>query len=86
MMVAGVVVGRFAATETLWPFAVLGLVQTAFGGALLVWAGTHYDDLHGPLRRGAGVVHPGAARLVGAATVAVTFTALVVGMVAALGH
>ena len=86
MMVAGVVLGRFAATEALWPFAVLGLGQTAFGGVLLVWAGTHYDDLHGPLRQGAGVVHPGAARVVGAGTVAATFVALVVGVAAAFGH
>lgn len=86
MMVAGVILGRFAATETLWPFAVLGLVQTAFGGVLLIWAGTHYEDLHGPLREGTGVVHPSAARIVGAATVGATFVALVVGVVAALGH
>lgn len=85
-MVAGVVLGRFAASEALWPFAVLGMVQTAGGGALLVWAGTHYDDLHGPLRAGSGVVHPTAARLVGAATVVATFVALVVGVVATLRH
>lgn len=86
MMVAGVVLGRFAAGEALWPFAVLGLAQTVLGAVVLVWAGTHYDDLHGPLRAGTSVVHPTAARLVGAGTVAATFLALVVGVVATLQH
>jgi len=51
-MVAGVVLARFAAVESFWIAAVIGLAQTAFGGVLLVWSGTHYDDLHEPLRKG----------------------------------
>jgi putative membrane protein len=69
-MVAGVVLARFAAVESFWIAAVIGLAQTAFGGVLLVWSGTHYDDLHEPLRKGDDVVHPVATRVVGVATVA----------------
>lgn len=86
MMVAGVVGGRFAATEDLWVFAGFGLLQTVFGAVVLVWAGAHYDELHGTLRKGDSVVHPSAARLVGAATMLATFAALVVGVVAAFRH
>ena len=39
--------------------------------ALLLWAGRHYEDLHGTLRAGESPVHPRAAALVGiGATVA----------------
>ena len=55
--------------STVLSFAGVGLLQTAFGAGLLVWAGTHYDDLHGPLRANADVVHPHAARVVGLVTV-----------------
>lgn len=68
-MVAGVVLSRFAAIHDYWPFAALGLVQTAFGGALLVWAAAHYENLHGTLRAGDDVVHPRATAVVGIATV-----------------
>lgn len=69
MMVAGLVLSRFAAIHEYWLFAAAGLLQTAFGAVLLVWAGGHYEDLHGPLRDGADVVHPQAARIVGLVTV-----------------
>ncbi|HYN34900.1 MAG TPA: DUF202 domain-containing protein [Ilumatobacteraceae bacterium] len=69
MMIAGLVLSRFAAIHEFWLFAAVGLLQTAFGAGLLVWAGSHYEDLHGPLRDGADVVHPLAARVVGVVTV-----------------
>jgi uncharacterized membrane protein YidH (DUF202 family) len=69
MTVAGLVLSRFAAIHEYWLVAGVGLLQTAFGAGLLVWAGTHYDDLHGPLRANADVVHPHAARVVGLVTV-----------------
>ena len=65
VMVAGMVLARVSALEEAWASAVAGTVLTAAGGAVLVWAGLHYDDLHGPLRRGEDVVHPLAARLLG---------------------
>jgi uncharacterized membrane protein YidH (DUF202 family) len=76
MMVAGLVLSRFAAIHEYWSFAAVGLLQTTFGGGLLVWAGAHYEDLHGPLREGADVVHPGAARVVGL----VTLTSIGIGL------
>ena len=72
MMVAGLVSSRFAAINEYWLFAAAGLFQTAFGAGLIVWAGAHYEDLHGPLRDGADVVHPLAARVVGLVTVTST--------------
>ncbi len=69
MMAAGLVLSRFAAIHEYWLFAAAGLLQTVFGAGLLVWAGAHYEDLHGPLRDGADVVHPQAARVIGLVTV-----------------
>lgn len=80
MMVSGIVLARFAAVNTSLLVVAAGMVQTAFGAGILVWAGSHYDDLHGPLREGADVVHPQATRLVGLVTV----TAIGVGFVLAL--
>jgi uncharacterized membrane protein YidH (DUF202 family) len=70
MMISGLVLSRYAAVNTSLVVVAAGLLQTAFGAGLLVWAGSHYDDLHGPLREGADVVHPQATRLVGLVTVA----------------
>lgn len=86
MMVAGLVASRFAAVEGFWLFAGIGLVQTAFGGGVLVWAGIHYEDLHAPLRAGVDVVHPLGARLVGVVTVAGTAFGLVLALAVALGR
>jgi uncharacterized membrane protein YidH (DUF202 family) len=84
MMVAGVILGRFAAIHEYWAFAALGLAQTAFGGGLLVWAGAHYENLHGPLRDGDDVVHPMAARVVGMVTVATIGAGLAMSVAIAL--
>lgn len=76
MMVAGILFARYAASVGHLAVAFAGLLQTALGAAVLVWAGWHYEDLHGPLRRGVDVVHPMAARLVGLTTVAFSGLAL----------
>lgn len=81
MMVAGVVLARFAAVEALYVFAVIGLMQTAFGASLLVWAGAHYEDLHAPLRAGQPVVHPMGTRVVGLVTVVAIGLALVLAVI-----
>ena len=70
MMVSGLVLSRFAAVNTSLLVVAAGLLQTAFGAGILVWAGSHYEDLHGPLREGVDVVHPQATRLVGLVSVA----------------
>ncbi len=76
MMVAGLVLSRFAATEGLWLLAAGGMAEVIFGAALLVWSGAHYEELHGALRRGSDVVHPSATRWVGLVTIAGTGTGL----------
>lgn len=83
-MVVGIVLARFAATNEYWVVAALGLAQTVFGAALLVWAGVHYDDLHGPLREGVDVVHPRATQLLGLATLTVIGAAIVLAVVVVL--
>jgi len=72
MMLAGLLLSRFAAVEEFWLLAAGGMVQVVFGAVLLVWSGVHYEELHGALRRGTDVVHPSAARWVGLATIAGT--------------
>jgi uncharacterized membrane protein YidH (DUF202 family) len=52
--------------------AVAGIIEVLVGGLLLVWTGSHYEELHGPLRAGVSPVHPRAARRVGMATVLFT--------------
>ncbi len=84
-MVAGVFFGRYAAGASHPGLAVLGLLQVAAGAAVLVWAGWHYDELHGPLRRGTSVVHPTAARFVGLSTAVFSGLALAVAVVDVLG-
>lgn len=81
MMVAGAILARYAASVSHPGWALVGLAQVAVGGALIVWAGWHYEELHGPLRAGTSVVHPGAARLVGVTTVAFTGFGLVTALV-----
>lgn len=81
MMVAGLVLSRFAAIHEFWVFAAVGLLQTVFGAALLVWAGARYEDLHGPLRQGVDIVHPRATRVVGIVTVATIGLGLVLALV-----
>jgi uncharacterized membrane protein YidH (DUF202 family) len=84
MMVAGLLLSRFAATEEFWLLAAGGMAQVTFGAVLLVWSGLHYEDLHGPLRSGTDVVHPSAARWIGLATIAGTGAGLVAAVVVAL--
>ena len=75
-MVAGALLGRWAAQDGAPLFGVVGIVQVAFGGALLAWAGRHYEDLHGPLRGGINPTNPRAAWVVGLATTIGTGAAL----------
>ncbi len=84
MIVAGLVLSRFAAIHDYWLAVGAGLLQTVFGAGLLLWTGAHYDDLHGPLRAGADVVHPAAARIVGLVTVSTSGLALVLAIAVAL--
>lgn len=67
-MVAGALLARYGATDQHPIFATLGVIQVAFGGALLAWSGRHYEELHGPLRDGHNPSHPLAIRVVGFAT------------------
>lgn len=65
MMANGILLARFAGTTAHWTIATIGLGETAVGAGLLVWAGFHYDELHGPIRAGDPVIHPTSTRVVG---------------------
>ncbi len=80
MMVAGIIMARYAAQDAYQGIAVLGLVQVMLGGAVLLWSAWHYDELHGPLRDGNPVIHPTAARLVGISTLVFSSVALVLAV------
>jgi uncharacterized membrane protein YidH (DUF202 family) len=83
MMVVGIILARFAADAAHPAVAVAGLVQTVIGAGVLVWAGWHYEDLHGTLRDNDPVVHPTAARLLGLGTLAFSGFALVIAVLVA---
>ena len=83
IMVAGVVLARFAAKDGAAVVAIAGILQVLVGGAVLTWSGRHYEDLHGALHRGDCVVHPGAARVVGVSTIVFTGFALALAVVLA---
>lgn len=80
-MVAGTLFGRYAAQSAHFVFASIGFGMVVAGAGLLVWSGSHYEDLHGPLRAGESPVHPTAARRVGWTVIAFTGAALVLSVV-----
>ena len=59
----------------------VGIVQVLVGGALLVWSGKHYEDLHGPLRAGESPTHPRAVMVVGIGATVATGLATVLAIV-----
>lgn len=85
MMAAGVLLARYAATDSRAWLALIGLFQVTIGAGLLLWASWHYEELHGPLREGTSVVHPTAARLIGISTVAFVSASLVLATLITFG-
>lgn len=81
MMVAGILLARYAAQDAHFTVGLLGLIHTAVGGGILVWAGSNYEGLHGPVRAETEVVHPNLARLVGITTVVSTGLALLLAVI-----
>lgn len=78
-MVAGVLLARYA-SEIHVTMAVVGVLQVVTGAVLLLWTGIHYEELHGPLRRGENPARRSVAVAVGAGTVLFTGVALVAGV------
>ncbi len=69
MMVAGVVMARYAAESIHFTLGFVGVAQTAAGGLLLAWAGRHDQDLHSPTRPASAVPQVGLTRLIGLVTI-----------------
>ncbi len=84
MMAAGILLARYSADSQRYLMAVVGMIEVAVGGVVLMWAGNHYDDLHGPLHSAVSPVHPGAARVVGIASVVFTGCALMLSILVAI--
>ena len=82
-MVAGILLGRVAVRQH--PLlSVIGIAWVTVGAGVLLWAGRHYDALHGVLRAGETPVHPTAVRVIGVTTTVFTGLATMVALVAAL--
>ncbi len=80
ILVAGAALGRYAANDGFYLQAAVGGLMVALGAGILIWAGNHYDALHGPLRAGDSPVHPNAARVVGLAATGGSLVALLVAI------
>ncbi len=76
MMVAGVILARYAAQSIHYTLGFVGVAQTAAGGLLLAWAGRHDQDLHSPTRPASAVAQVGLTRLIGLVTIVFTRVAL----------
>lgn len=86
MIVAGLVLSRYAEVERAWLFLTIGAGQTVIGAGLLAWAGLRYEDLHGPLREGSSVIYPRAVHAVAITTIAATTGALILAVLIAVRH
>lgn len=80
MMVAGVVLARYAATSVHYAVGFLGVLQTAGGGLLLGWAGRHDHELHSASTPESAVPQVALTRIIGMATVVFSGTALVLAI------
>lgn len=85
MMVAGLLLARYAAEDGVALVAVIGVAQTVAGAGLLVWAGARYEEFTDPERGDAQLVHPTAVRLLGLGTVACLAAALALAVALTVG-
>ena len=85
MMVAGVVLARYATQDTHVFLSVGGLAQTVAGASLLWWAARHHEQLHSLATPASAVPQVGLTRLIGGGAVLFTGFALVVVAIGALG-
>ncbi len=83
-VVAGAVLVRAANAEGLAVFVLVGMLQIAAAGSVLLWASVRYEELHGVLRRGDSVVHPTATRIVGLTTIGFTLAAFAFATISAI--
>lgn len=84
MMVAGVVLARYAAESVHFTLGLFGVAQTAAGGLLLAWAGRNNEKLHSIATPPSAVPQLALTRLVGAGTVVFTGVALLLSALIAL--
>jgi putative membrane protein len=79
-MVSGVLLARYAATSAHVLLALIGLLQVAAGGILLLWSTLHYDSRGHTLRDDAPVAEPVITRLIGLSTLVFIAASLVLAV------
>lgn len=84
MMVAGVILARYAAQSVHFTLGLVGVAQTAAGGLLLAWAGRNDEKLHSIATPPGAVPQLALTRLVGAGTVVFTGMALLLAVLISL--
>jgi len=82
MMVAGIVLARYAASDAHAFVSAVGIAQTVGGGVLLVWAGRHNEQLHDLLSPAPVVPQVNLTRAIGLS--AVVFTGASLGLAVVL--
>lgn len=84
MMVAGVLLARYASAQLHFLLGLFGVVQVVGGGALLYWAAIHDEELHDPARPASAVPKVALTRVIGISTVGFcafsTLVAIVIGV------
>ena len=83
MMVAGVLIARYAAVELHPAAGLLGIAETVGGGLLFYWAGAHDRELHDPTEPASAVPRVELTRVVGLSTVAFCGVATIVAVIIA---
>jgi uncharacterized membrane protein YidH (DUF202 family) len=84
MMVAGVLIARYAALELHPAAGLIGIAETVGGGLLFYWAGTHDRELHDPTEPAGTVPKVQLTRVVGLSTVAFCGLATIVAVIIAV--
>ena len=86
MMVAGLVLARYAAKEHGALLGSVGVLQTAAGATLLLWASRNDELLHNPARPASAVPQVWLTRVVGLVNlVFIAFALVLVGVVSVIG-
>lgn len=84
MMVAGLILARYASIDANYVVGSAGIFQTAAGGLLLVWAGRNNQMLHDPDMPASAVPQVTLTRLIGAGTVLFTGASLTLAVIIVL--
>lgn len=80
IIVAGALLGRYAARDRLYFLVLVGGLLTMAGITTLVWATHHYSNLHKVLAEGRNPASPKPTRIIGYMSILGSLAALYVGL------